>query len=154
MALPAVMEGIGMGLSGLSALLQASGIVKSPEQKMLEEQNKQRDAQRAYLEKNLPEFSYSKQDFDPSQYQDILQPLQQRIQGQQQQLGNQVALSGQGRGGVSQELALRQMNRGNQNMNNTMTGLARTSEQDAYQRALQAYQMKADRARALAEVQG
>ena len=144
----------GIGVSGLSQLLQSLGIVKSPEDRAMDRQNQQRQAQLAYLQANLPEFSYQAKAYDPSKHQDVLQPAQERIQGQQQQLGNQMSLGGMARGGVSQELAMRQMARGNQQMSNLNTGLAREDEESAYDRALKEYALKAQRAQALAQLQG
>lgn len=143
-----------LGVGGLSALLKAIGVIKSPEEKAMEKQDATRNAQRAYLEKNLPDFDYQKQAFDPSQYQDVLGPLQERLNNQQQGIGNNMSLAGAGRGGVSQELALSAMRKGNQDIANTTTGLARTADQDAYNRALELYKMKLAKTQALANVQG
>jgi hypothetical protein len=143
-----------LGVGGVSALLKALGIIKSPEEKAQEKADAVREAQKKYLEANMPEFNYSPEAFDPAKHQDILAPMQERAQGQVQNISNSNALAGRGRGGASQELVLSAMRKGNQDIGNTMTGLARTADEEAYNRAMDLYKTKLDKAKLLASVQG
>jgi hypothetical protein len=144
---------IGAGLSGLAQLGYATGLFKSPEQKAQEAADNRRKAQLAYLQTNMPDFSYTAKEFNPDDYKDVLQPMEERLSNEQEGMGNRQSLQGTGRGGVSQELMLQAARQGNADIGNKETELARTEEQKAFDRAMAIYNAKLGKVQAMAQYQ-
>jgi hypothetical protein len=141
---------VSFGVGGLGELLKAMGVFKDPAEQAA---NDRREAMKSYLEKNVSDFQAPDQAFDPAKYSDVLKPMAQRNELQQKALGNSLGLQGLGRSGFQAERLAANQAQQNDQMNNTLTGLARTDQNDAYNKALRAYQMKMEKAKLLAGVQ-
>lgn len=139
---------------GLGELGKATGVFKSPEQKAQEKEDNRREAMRKYLEANMPNFEYQKKAYNPADYADVLNPMQERLGGQQQAMANASALGGSARGGVGQALQLGAMRKGNQDIGQMGTQLARQGDEQAWQRAMQLYQANLEKSKMMANLQG
>jgi hypothetical protein len=115
------------------------------------QENARRRAIRRYLEQNMGEFQEPNYQFNPNDYKDVLEPMQQENQNALNKVQAIRSLQGGGRSGITAELMARQANRGAQNIGGAMAQMARSGEQDAYNRALQKYQMDMQRKQLIAE---
>jgi hypothetical protein len=104
------------------------------------QQRADKAAQGEYLQQNLTPFEGLKDyKFDPSKYEDVLEPA--RAYGDKALLAtrNLAALQGRARGGQALQASERQAAQQAQDYSKLLTGLGRQDEEKMYQRALQKY---------------
>ena len=135
------------GVNGLTELLKGLGVFQDP-------QTAKNQAMLKYLQQNTQPFSYTSEKFDPSQHQDVLGPLAQKQQTNEMATNNKLGMSGLGRSGYAQSVADINKRNDAQQMQNTITGLARQDDQTGYNQALQTYQANLQRQMAMAQLQG
>ena len=135
------------GVNGLTELLKGLGVFQDP-------QTAKNQAMLKYLQDNTQPFSYTSEKFDPSQHQDVLGPLAQKQQTNEMATNNKLGMSGLGRSGYAQSVADINKRNDAQQMQNTITGLARQDDQTGYNQALQTYQANLQRQMAMAQLQG
>ena len=141
------LSAVSFGVGGLAELLKGIGVFPDP-------QDAKNKAMYDYLQNNTSDFNYTPQNFDPSKYQDILQPLAQQQQVSENATGNKLGMQGLGRSGYAQ--AVTDINNRNdaQNMANTEVGLARNEDNTAFQRQLATYNANLQRQSMLAGLKG
>jgi hypothetical protein len=152
---PMTLMAISGGVGTLGSLGTATGLFQSPQERaaaaqaesqksLMDYQSRRNPFIRQYLEKNLGDFKHNYKGFDQNKYSDILNPITDRFNRDDQALRNNQALSGGLGGGVSLEQQARNDRGQNRDFSNTVSSLRREDENQDWQRAMQKYLTKRD----------